>query len=101
MADHRVIRNDGENRYEIWADDELAGFGEYTERDDRTVFTHTEVSDAFAGQGLAKTLAAGALDDMVQRGRVIVPVCPFVVDYVRKHPEYEPHIAWPRDGKDE
>ena len=95
-TDTRVVRNDQENRYEVWSGDALAGFAEYLERGDRTVFTHTEVDDAFSGQGLGKELAAEALDDVVRRGRTIVPLCPFIAAYVRKHTQYEPSVRWPQ-----
>ncbi len=92
----KVVRNQDGSRYEIWADDRLAGFAEYTERRERlTVFTHTEIDDAFAGQGLGKVLASGALDDAVERGRVIVPECPFIASYLRKNTGYEDHARWP------
>jgi uncharacterized protein len=95
MAETRVVRNDDEHRYELWSGDTLAGFGEYREHGDRTVFTHTEIDKAFGGQGLGKVLAGEALDDAVRRGRVIVPICPFIADYLRKHDEYGEHVRWP------
>ena len=91
----KVVRNEERNRYEAWSGDTLAGVAVYRERGDRTVFTHTEVESAFEGKGVAKALAAVALKDVVERGRVIVPLCPFIADYLRKHTEYEEHVRWP------
>ena len=91
----KVVRNEEQNRYEAWSGDTLAGVAVYRERGDRTVFTHTEVEAAFEGKGVAKALVAAALDDVVERGRVIVPLCPFIADYLRKHTEYEEHVRWP------
>ncbi|PXY22239.1 GNAT family N-acetyltransferase [Prauserella muralis] len=91
----RVVRNEELARYELWVGDAVAGFSEYADSDGRTVFRHTEIDDAFAGQGLGKVLAAGALDEAVGRGRVIVPVCPFIGSYVRKNPGYTEHVRWP------
>jgi predicted GNAT family acetyltransferase len=93
-----VTDNPAESRYEVWSDDRLAGFARYDERGPLTVFTHTEIDDAFAGQGLGKALAAGALDDVVAKGRTVVPVCPFIARYVRTHPGYEDHVRWPSGG---
>jgi predicted GNAT family acetyltransferase len=95
MAETRVVRNDDEHRYELWSGDTLAGFSEYREHGDRTVFTHTEIDNAFGGQGLGKVLAGEALDDAVKRGRMIVPICPFIADYLRKHDQYGEHVRWP------
>lgn len=91
----KVTDNLGESRYEVWSDEKLAGFAAYDQRGDLTVFTHTEIDDAFAYQGLGKVLAAGALDDVVAKGGTIVPVCPFIAGYLRKHPDYEAHVRWP------
>jgi len=92
----KVVRNEDGARYEVWVGDRLAGSAYYTERGEKiTVFTHTEIDDAFAGQGLGKVLASGALDDVVERGRVIVPECPFIAAYLRKNPGYEDHVRWP------
>jgi predicted GNAT family acetyltransferase len=95
----RVVNNPEQSRYEVWSDDALAGFSAYRERADRTIFTHTEIYDAFAGKGLAKVLARHALDDVVERGRVIVPVCPFIAAYIRKNSQYEVHVSWPENGE--
>ncbi|WP_439377091.1 GNAT family N-acetyltransferase [Amycolatopsis lexingtonensis] len=92
----RVTDNPDENRYEVWVGDKLAGMAFYDRRGELTVFTHTEIDDAFAGRGLGKALAAGALDDVVAAGRTIVPVCPFIAGYLRKHPGYEDHVRWPK-----
>jgi predicted GNAT family acetyltransferase len=98
MSDTKVVRNEEMNRYEVWSGDALAGFSEYRERGDRIVFTHTETAAEFAGQGLGKVLASGALDDAVRRGKVIVPLCPFIASYLKKNPGYEDHVDWPKDS---
>ena len=41
-------------------------------------FTHTEVDDAYEGQGLGGTLARYALDDARARGLEVRPLCPFI-----------------------
>jgi predicted GNAT family acetyltransferase len=88
----KVVRNEEQNRYEAWSGDTLAGVAVYRERADRTIFTHTEVESAFEGKGIAKALAAAALDDVVRRDRVIVPLCPFIASYLKKHTEYADHV---------
>ncbi len=90
MSDVSVRDAPTENRYEIRVDGELAGFAEYRLRPEqkRIDFTHTEVFDAFAGQGLAGKLAAGSLDDARTRGLAVRPYCPFYRGYIQKHPAY-------------
>ena len=83
-----VERVEDKHRYEILVDGELAGFTEYLDRDEQRVFYHTEVGDAFAGQGLAARLVEQALTDVRQEGKRVVPVCPYVASFLRKHEEF-------------
>ncbi|WTL52506.1 GNAT family N-acetyltransferase [Nocardia sp. NBC_01499] len=91
-SESKVVRNDEKHRYEVFYGGELAGFAEYEERDDETVFTHTEIDGAFSGKGLGSTLAKHAIEDVVERGRVIRPLCPFIKAYLEKHPQYDAHV---------
>jgi predicted GNAT family acetyltransferase len=75
-------------RYEIAVDDQRAGLSLYLEDDGRRIFFHTEVDDAYEGQGLAAILVAHALDDTRAAGLRVVATCPYVTQFVRQHPEY-------------
>ncbi|MGW1501136.1 GNAT family N-acetyltransferase [Streptomyces mirabilis] len=83
-----VRRVDTEHRYEILVDGETAGLTAYRDRSDQRVFYHTEIDDAFAGQGLASLLVQQALTDTRAAGKRIVPVCPYVAKFLKKHHEY-------------
>ena len=84
------IRDDAEETaYLVLVDGSAVGRAEYTTFENRRVFTHTEVDDAYSGKGLANRLVRFALDDMRQRGISIVPLCPFFAAYIRRHPEYD------------
>lgn len=78
----------GNNRYEITADGEPAGFVEYHRHRGVIAFLHTEVGDEFGGQGVASALIEYALDDAREQGLRVEPFCPFVRGYLAKHPEY-------------
>src|SRR5947209_2956285 len=54
----RVTENKDDNRFEIFVDDELAGWVEYHEHEGVSAFLHTEIKPEFGGQGLAKQLIA-------------------------------------------
>ncbi|NUP46496.1 MAG: N-acetyltransferase [Catenulispora sp.] len=90
-----VVDNELEDRFEIWHGGRLAGFAAYRRRAGATIFVHTEIGDEFGGKGLGSTLAHRALEETVARGETIVPVCPFITAYLRKHPEYDEHVRWP------
>lgn len=89
MTENSQVRdNSDESRYEIWLDDELAGFTEYVLHGTEADFTHTQVDERFEGRGLATELIQGALDDARRRGWQVMPYCPFVRKFVGKHAEY-------------
>jgi uncharacterized protein len=85
--DVRVVDDPDGQRYEIRVGDALAGTIEYRTRPGQMWLIHTEVPDEYSGRGLGSRIVAGALEDIRGRGLKLVPVCPFVRSYVRRHPE--------------
>jgi uncharacterized protein len=83
-----VVRDNPEElRYEILRGDELVGEIRYRIEPGVIVLVHTDVAPSAEGQGIGSRLVAGALDDIRSRGVRVVPVCPFVTAYLRRHPE--------------
>ena len=62
-------------------------------RPGRITFVHTEIDDAYAGQGLGGKLARAALDDVRARGLAVRPDCPFIKGWIAKHPDYADLVA--------
>jgi predicted GNAT family acetyltransferase len=93
MSDVQTTDNTEQHRYEARVDGELAGFAEYRVRGERVVFTHTEVDDAYEGQGIGSALARTALDEVRAAGRRAVPQCPFIRSWIDRHPEYADLVA--------
>lgn len=84
-----VVRNNPEElRYEALRDDQLVGLIRYRVEPGVVVLVHTEVDEAVEGTGVGSALVRGALDDLRARGLRLVPLCPFVAAYLRRHPEY-------------
>ncbi|HEX6446812.1 MAG TPA: GNAT family N-acetyltransferase [Streptosporangiales bacterium] len=79
-------------RFELRVDGERAGLVQYRMLPGRIVLIHTEVEDRFQGRGLAGRLARAALDSARERGLQVTPLCPYVADYIRRHPEYVPLV---------
>lgn len=52
------------------------------------IMYHTGVSEQYGGLGLASVLVKAAVEDTIAAGRKVVPVCPYVVAWMPKHPEY-------------
>lgn len=82
-----VRDNPEELRYELVVDGQVAGELFYRLRSDAVVLVHTEVSPQVEGRGLGSRLVAGALEDVRTRGLRPVAVCPFVREYLKRHPE--------------
>ncbi|GGD10136.1 GNAT family N-acetyltransferase [Nocardioides daphniae] len=76
------------NRYEVHVAGELAGFADYRRLDGVIDFLHTEVFEAYAGRGLAKTLAEASLNHVRQEGLGALPHCPLYQRFIQKNPEY-------------
>ncbi len=88
-----VSLNADKQRYEIFVDGTLAGITQAVEDGEIVTMPHTKVFDEFEGQGLASVLVTGALDDIRARGLKIVAECPYVANFVVKHPEYADLLA--------
>ena len=82
-----VKHNAAERRFEI---DTPAGMAllQYLERDRSIDLVHTEVPGALEGQGYGAALARAALDHARENDLKVIPSCPFVSTYVRRHQEY-------------
>ena len=77
-----------DDRFTIAVDGKTVGLTAFADRDGQRVFFHTEVDEAFGGRGLATIVIAEALAATRDEGLRIVPVCPTVVAYVKKHDEF-------------
>ena len=95
-----AITDDPEqSRYELRVAGELAGFLTYHLRGQAISLTHTEVEPPFQGKGLATHLARFSLDDARNRGVAVLPFCPYVNSWIRKHPEYAGLVPAERRGE--
>ena len=83
-----VTVHEGADAFTIAVDGTTVGLTSYADEGHQRVFPHTEVDDAYQGRGLATILIGEALARTRDEGLRIVPMCPTVADYIRKHPEY-------------
>lgn len=88
-----VVDNPEHSQYEILLDGTVVGFAAYNHTANGVLLPHAEVRPELNGQGIGSALAKGALDDIRRQGLRAVPLCPFIVDYVARHPEYNDLIA--------
>jgi predicted GNAT family acetyltransferase len=83
-----VEDNPAEKRYEARVDGELAGFATYHLSGPKITLIHTEVDDAYEGQGIGKLLAEHILGAARDAGLAVIPKCPFMASYIKQTKEY-------------
>jgi uncharacterized protein len=87
MAAASVRDNKAQNRFELNVEGGVA-FANYRLAPGAVIITHTETPRALRGRGIASELVQGALQ-LIRTDRLkVVAGCGFVVDYLRKHPEF-------------
>lgn len=63
-------------------------FIDYRRTGDTLYLDHAEVPMALRGHGAGARLVRGTLVLIRERGERVVPVCPFVVAFMHRHPEF-------------
>ena len=86
MTDVQVRNNEGASRFEVELEGETA-FAEYRLKPGQIVLPHTVVPPAFEGKGVASALARFAFGYAREHGLKVIPTCPFMAGWVKKHPE--------------
>ncbi|MFJ1460135.1 GNAT family N-acetyltransferase [Nocardia wallacei] len=93
----RFEHNVEATRYEVYLDDTLAGYADYSERTtgDRKVrdFQHTLTFPEFRGRGVAAQVVEFALRDTREAGFAVVPTCWYVEQFIGEHREYADLVA--------
>jgi predicted GNAT family acetyltransferase len=82
-----VRDNPPELRYEALLDGRLVGLIRYRTEPGLVVLVHSEIDLDLEESGVGEALVRGALVDIRARGLRVVPHCPYVIDYLRRHPE--------------
>jgi len=82
-----VSNNERTHRFEVQSGEQTA-FLSYRHISGSLTLDHTEVPPELEGRGIASKLARTALDYARERGLEVVPICPYVSKYLKKHSEY-------------
>ncbi len=82
-----VSNNTTGNRFEAHFEGKTA-FLEYRRTSHELTLIHTEVPAAMAGHGIGGKLARAALEFARKQNLKVIPHCPFVIDYIKRHQEY-------------
>ena len=82
-----IIHNAAENRFETWIDGQLSKL-DYMLDGDTIVMTHVGVYPEYRGQGVAGKLTQVALEYAKENSLRVIPMCPYIADYIRRNPQY-------------
>lgn len=86
--DASIVDNPQASRLELHVQDEVVGILAYECTGDMVSFIDLTTDPRRAGQGLGLLLVRKALDAVDAEGWSVLPVCPFVRDFIRRHPVY-------------
>lgn len=81
-------KNEEKSQYELLEGERVIGHAEYRPVGNAVMLPHTEIEEGHEGEGLGSKLAKFALDDVKAQGKQVIPMCPFIAGYIRRHPEY-------------
>ena len=82
-----ITNNETAGLFEARLDDRTA-IVKYRRAGNKLIFIHTEVPPEFEGHGIAARLTQAALDFARSGHLRVVPFCPYVANYIRRHSEY-------------
>lgn len=76
------------SRFEVRKKGRLIGWTTYTQSAAVIVFTHTEVDPRWEGMGIGGRLVRATLDHVRDEGLQVIATCPFVREWIARHPDY-------------
>lgn len=83
-----IVKNSNLSRFEMYFKGYLSHI-DYQINDGIMHLTHTEVAKELAGQGVGSQLIRSSLKMIEKENQRIVPVCPFVLAFIRKNSEFQ------------
>lgn len=92
MENLKVENNEAKHRFEINLEDKTALIA-YKKIGGVYNLYHTEVPPQFKGEGVGSALAKGTLEQIKVEDAKIIPSCPFVAAYVKRHKEFQDLVA--------
>ena len=89
MKNTEVKFNEELSQFEMDLGGGKALIGFKKEADGTLNLVHTEVPPEYEGKGVGSKLVKQTLEQIKATDKKIVPSCPFVAAYIKRHPEYE------------
>ena len=87
-----LINNEAIHNFELFVEGHRA-FIDYQQKGDKFFLIHTEVPIDLEGHGVAPALVEKAFKYLEANNFKIVPYCPFIKVFLKRHPEWERLVA--------
>lgn len=62
-------------------------------KEGKIFLSHTEVPEELRGKGVGSKLVAHVFEYIRENNMRMIPICPFVKSYLKRHPEYMDLVA--------
>jgi predicted GNAT family acetyltransferase len=82
-----LVNNEALHNFELIIDD-ARSFIDYKQKGDKVYLIHTEVPHEMEGKGIAPALVEKTFIYLEQHNLKIVPLCTYMVTYLKRHPEW-------------
>ncbi len=83
-----LVKNETKKCFEIEVNGHFA-FINYGEREHQIALVHTEAEPELAGTGAAAAVVEKTLIHIKESGKKLLPFCPYVFAFIKKHPEWK------------
>ena len=83
-----LVKNENKGRFEIDVNGHFA-FIDFKEKENSIALVHTEAEPELAGTGAAAAVVEKTLFYIEKSGKKLLPFCPYVFAYIKKHPEWK------------
>ncbi len=89
QSELQLVNDAGAQRYRLLLGAQELGFAEYDPVGEHSILIkHTEVKPEFEGKGYGSELVRRMLDDVRQQGKTVIPICPYAMNFIRRHREF-------------
>ncbi|WP_130736064.1 GNAT family N-acetyltransferase [Flavobacterium sp. J27] len=95
-----LVKNEERKRFELVIDEKYAIIN-YGQFGNQIALVHTEVEPALKGKGAADAIIEKTLHYLDENNAVLLPFCPFVFAYIKKHPEWKRIVSEKFKGYDD
>ncbi len=87
-----LVNNETSRQFELVVNGVKAKI-EYELQKNRMSLLHTEVPESLEGQGVGSAIVEKTLKYLEDNDLKLVPWCPFVKSYIKRHPEWKRILA--------